>query len=137
MDGESDAGSLENGSNMEDEQNSQTVVTDEFFAELTSKANTVTTSLILFYSHASFPLLSFFFFICAHCCSACLVVLILYIHGIELRVYLGDKKSSSRSADYCRRRISKGVQCVSKFAKNFTRRTGSDSTVEEGNRYAQ
>lgn len=44
MDGESEAGSLENGSNMEDEQNGQTVVTDEYFAELTSKANTVTTS---------------------------------------------------------------------------------------------
>lgn len=68
MDGESEAGSLENGSNMEDEQNSQTAVTDEFFAELISKANAVTVFIYYFFflsltfyfvSHASFSYFRF------------------------------------------------------------------------------
>lgn len=44
MDGESDAGSHENESNIEDESNVPAVISDEFFAELSSKTNTVTST---------------------------------------------------------------------------------------------
>lgn len=50
MDGESEAGSIENGSNVDDEPLLQMVITDDFFTEITTKANAVGKIFHVFFS---------------------------------------------------------------------------------------
>lgn len=51
MDGESEVGSAENGSNVDEEQNAPAAMTDELFAELTTKTATVISIFLFIYFH--------------------------------------------------------------------------------------